>query len=52
MGAASTLPAAILAHDGQGLAAQKSYGQLEPSELAKLIAFLKSLWGVRPRRAR
>jgi CxxC motif-containing protein (DUF1111 family) len=42
-GRASNLPDAILAHDGQGLTAQKLYTRLKSSELAKLIAFLKSL---------
>jgi len=42
-GRASTLEDAILAHDGQGLTAQNLYRQLKASELAKLIAFLKSL---------
>jgi CxxC motif-containing protein (DUF1111 family) len=42
-GRASNLPDAILAHDGQGLTAQNLYRQLKSSELAKLIAFLKSL---------
>jgi CxxC motif-containing protein (DUF1111 family) len=42
-GRTNDLSAAILAHDGQGVSARKAYEKLKSSELAKLIAFLKSL---------
>jgi CxxC motif-containing protein (DUF1111 family) len=42
-GRASSIPAAILAHDGQGRQARQSFRQLSPADQARLVAFLKSL---------
>jgi CxxC motif-containing protein (DUF1111 family) len=42
-GRATSLEAAILAHDGQGRDARDLFRQLSPSDLQALIAFLSSL---------
>jgi CxxC motif-containing protein (DUF1111 family) len=42
-GRAPTIPAAILAHDGQGRPARDRFAKLSPSDQARLIAYLKSL---------
>ncbi len=42
-GRALTVAAAILAHDGEGAAAQEAYGRLPPTEQQQLIAFLGTL---------
>jgi CxxC motif-containing protein (DUF1111 family) len=42
-GRAATLDAAILAHDGQGLAASQAFARLNGTDRANLLAFLRSL---------
>jgi CxxC motif-containing protein (DUF1111 family) len=42
-GRATTIEAAILAHDGQGRAARNRFAQLQSSDRARLVAYLKSL---------
>ena len=42
-GRASTLPAAILAHDGQGKSASNRFAGLSTTQKNQLVAFLKSL---------
>jgi CxxC motif-containing protein (DUF1111 family) len=42
-GRATTVEAAILAHDGQGRPARDRFARLQPSDRARLVAFLKSL---------
>jgi CxxC motif-containing protein (DUF1111 family) len=42
-GRATTLDAAILAHDGQGSAARDAFAVLDPTSKSKLMAFLNSL---------
>ena len=42
-GRASTLEAAILAHDGQGRPARDRFARLSPADRARLLAFLGSL---------
>jgi CxxC motif-containing protein (DUF1111 family) len=42
-GRATTIEAAILAHDGPGRPARNRFAQLQPSDRARLIAYLKSL---------
>jgi CxxC motif-containing protein (DUF1111 family) len=42
-GRATTIDAAILAHDGQGRAARNRFAQLRPSDQARLVAYLTSL---------
>jgi CxxC motif-containing protein (DUF1111 family) len=42
-GRAKTIPAAILAHDGQGLAARNLFANLSARERAQLVEFINSL---------
>jgi CxxC motif-containing protein (DUF1111 family) len=42
-GRATTVEAAILAHDGQGRPARDRFAQLQPGDKARLVAYLKSL---------
>jgi CxxC motif-containing protein (DUF1111 family) len=42
-GRATTIEAAILAHDGQGRPARNRFAQLQPTDRARLVAYLKSL---------
>jgi CxxC motif-containing protein (DUF1111 family) len=42
-GRASTITAAILAHDGQGQPARNKFARLSPADQARLVAYLKSL---------
>ena len=42
-GRAKTIPDAILAHDGQGLAARNRFATLRPREQKQLVEFIKSL---------
>jgi CxxC motif-containing protein (DUF1111 family) len=42
-GRATTIDAAILAHDGQGRAARDRFAALNARDKARLLAFLKSL---------
>jgi CxxC motif-containing protein (DUF1111 family) len=42
-GRATTLEEAIVAHDGQGHYARDAFGQLSPTAMQDLLAFLSSL---------
>ena len=42
-GRAATIPAAILAHDGQARQARNAFAQLRPADQARLVAYLNSL---------
>jgi CxxC motif-containing protein (DUF1111 family) len=42
-GRAQTIPAAILAHDGQGRHARDRFARLRPDDQARLVAYLSSL---------